>query len=77
MKVTDFHKSSKKLPNHPTKAHVKFKSHRISFDVGLRPSKGFSRTRGGVYPLYTLSPYTLVEGAYGEHVFRVCADTLV
>ena len=77
MNVTDSHKSSKKLPNHPIKAHVKFKSHRISFDVCLRPIKGFSRTRGGIYPLYALSPYTLVEVAYGEHVFRVYADTSV
>ena len=36
-----FIKSSKKLPSHLTKTHVKFESHRISFDGGSFPIKGF------------------------------------
>ena len=45
--VTDFIKSSKKLLNHPTKALVKFESHRISFYRCSPSIKGFSHTRGG------------------------------
>ena len=45
-------KYSKKLPNHPTKAHLKFESHRISFDGGSPPIKRFSVTREGSYPIY-------------------------
>ena len=47
-----FIKSSKKLPNPSTKAHVKFESHRISFDDGLPPIKRFSLTRIGFYSIY-------------------------
>ena len=47
-----FIKSSKKLPNLPTKAHVKFESHRISFDDGSPPIKRFSLTRMWFYSIY-------------------------
>ena len=45
-------KSSKKLPNHPTKALVKFETHRVSFDGGSPPIKRFSVTHEGFYPIY-------------------------
>ena len=41
---------------------MKFQSHRISFDGGSPPIKGFALTRGGFTPfmLVPLSPYLLV-----------------
>ena len=55
-----FMKSSKKLPNHPTYAYVKFESHRISFVGGSAPIQGFSLMRRAFYPLYTCISYLSV-----------------
>ena len=55
-----FTKSSKKLPNHATKAHMKFESYRMLFDGGSPPIKEFSLTRRGFVPFMLAFRYLLV-----------------
>ena len=72
-----FIKSSKQLPNHPAKAHVKFESHRISFDGGSPQLRGF-RLRAIDFTTFMLVyPYRLVvqccvtaQNLRKDHVYK-------
>ena len=65
---------SKKLPNYPTKSHMKFQSHQISFDGGSLPIKGFSLTRRGFTLFMLVSPYLLVIQWCA--IAKICAKAL-